>query len=161
MDTPATSEAFENVKDQIGVCGIWCGSCVVGNGALRELSSRCKETIEGYHLPEWGPKDVNYDELFRGLESMASIPACAGCRRSGGRENCELRACAAAKGIESCAECQEASSCCHAGLLDHMRSEASRVGIIVEPQLAVQQAPAEWTHRLQAAWPGCLLFLDE
>ncbi len=37
------AEAFDRVKAQIGACGIWCGSCAVGNGSLRELSRRFEE----------------------------------------------------------------------------------------------------------------------
>ena len=40
---------LENVKDQIGYCGIWCGSCIVGNGALRELTRKYEDS--GRRLP--------------------------------------------------------------------------------------------------------------
>ncbi len=39
-------DGFESVKDQIGSCGIWCGSCVVGNGSLQELSGKYREIAE-------------------------------------------------------------------------------------------------------------------
>jgi hypothetical protein len=45
-------EALENVKGQIGACGIWCGSCAVGNGALQELSRRYGELLKGHGLDE-------------------------------------------------------------------------------------------------------------
>ena len=32
-----TGDAYENAKSQIGGCGIWCGSCALGNGSLRAL----------------------------------------------------------------------------------------------------------------------------
>lgn len=32
----STTKHFDSVKDQIGRCGIWCGSCVAGNGVLQE-----------------------------------------------------------------------------------------------------------------------------
>jgi hypothetical protein len=41
-------KAFENVKSQIGFCGIWCGSCVVGNGTLRELTRKFEEMTRAY-----------------------------------------------------------------------------------------------------------------
>ncbi|MCK4594053.1 hypothetical protein KAU45_06085 [bacterium] len=50
---------FDNVKDQIGCCGIWCGSCGAGNGALGELSRRYADLVRKYGLPHWGPKDVD------------------------------------------------------------------------------------------------------
>ena len=42
--------AFENVQDQIGACGIWCGSCAVGNGSLRLASQRYSEVLEGHGI---------------------------------------------------------------------------------------------------------------
>lgn len=38
---------FANVKNQIGFCALWCGSCTVGNGVLRELTRRYKQLIQG------------------------------------------------------------------------------------------------------------------
>jgi hypothetical protein len=35
-----TTKGFENVKSQIGFCGIWCGSCLGGNGAVLELTRK-------------------------------------------------------------------------------------------------------------------------
>lgn len=67
-------EAFENVKNQIGFCGIWCGSCVVGNGTLRELTKRYEEIVRKYGLAEWAPKDFSFKEFTKGLVSMQGIP---------------------------------------------------------------------------------------
>jgi hypothetical protein len=53
--------AFENIRNQIGRCGIWCGSCVVGNGALRDLSKRCEHIIGGYGVDEWGAEDMGFN----------------------------------------------------------------------------------------------------
>ncbi len=71
-----TDKRFENVKDQIGFCGIWCGSCVVGNGALRELTKRYEQVIQAYGLQEWGPKDFDFKEFKKALSSTihATVP---------------------------------------------------------------------------------------
>jgi len=61
------AEAFENVKSQIGFCGIWCGSCVVGNGALKELTKKYEEIIKGYGLKEWAPKTLISKNLAKYL----------------------------------------------------------------------------------------------
>ena len=45
MRSTLKAKAFENVQGQIGFCGIWCGSCVVGNGTLKELTKRYEEII--------------------------------------------------------------------------------------------------------------------
>ena len=93
-----TLEAFENVKAQIGPCGIWCGSCVVGNGALRELTRRYEELTVAYGLAEWAPRDFSYEEFSKGLASLRDMDPCPGCVRGGGREGCEIRACASNHG---------------------------------------------------------------
>ena len=67
---------FENVKDQIGYCGIWCGSCVVGNGTLRELTKRYEEIIKSYGLEHWAPKDFDFKEFMKGLASIETMPLC-------------------------------------------------------------------------------------
>jgi len=98
-------KAFENVKGQIGYCGIWCGSCVVGNGLLRELTKRYGEIIKKYGLKKWAPQDFDFKEFEKGLSSIQNIALCPGCRKGGGKENCEIRACAAEKNIAECIEC--------------------------------------------------------
>ena len=82
-------EAFENVKNQIGFCGIWCGSCIVGNGTLRELTKRYEELIERYDLEAWAPKDFDFQEFKNGLTSIQAMPFCRGCLQEDGRPNCE------------------------------------------------------------------------
>jgi len=43
-------DSFKNVKNQIGFCGIWCGSCAAGNGAIVELARRFDEIVKKYEL---------------------------------------------------------------------------------------------------------------
>ena len=43
-------DAFEGVKRQIGYCGIWCGSGIVCNGTLSELTRQYDELIKAYVL---------------------------------------------------------------------------------------------------------------
>jgi hypothetical protein len=58
---------FENVEEQIGRCGIWCGSCVVGNGALAELTRRYEQLLELHDLRAWGPRGIDYDAFAQSL----------------------------------------------------------------------------------------------
>jgi hypothetical protein len=64
---PKKKKAYDNVKGQIGRCGIYCGSCVVGNGTLRELAKRFEETYKAYGVHHWGPKDFDIDNFVKGL----------------------------------------------------------------------------------------------
>jgi len=70
------AEPFENVKNPIGFCGIWCGSCAVGHGVLRELTRRYGEIIKMYGLEEWAPKDFDFGEFKKGLASIQAVPLC-------------------------------------------------------------------------------------
>jgi hypothetical protein len=162
MDSRHRTQAFENVRDQIGSCGIWCGSCIVGNGALQELTRRYKELITVYNLDEWGPKDFDYGELLKGLESIEKVALCAGCLRGGGRDNCEMRSCAQHKNIGGCHECAGMAECKHIELLDHMRSAATKAGLFVNTEdVDRQQLVSNWTVRLITHWPCSILFADD
>jgi len=64
---------FENVKNQVGFCGLWCGRCIVGNGTLKELTKRCEGLIKGYGVDEWGAKDFDSKEFMKGLASIQNL----------------------------------------------------------------------------------------
>jgi hypothetical protein len=155
-------EDFENVRNQIGSCGAWCGSCVVGNGVLKELTKRYHEIINAYGLREWGPGDLDYAEFAKGLQSIQTMPSCPGCLKSGGRENCEIRACASARGFRECTQCDAGDDCSHGKVLDYMRSGALAAGVLFrigETNRAV--SIEEWISQLASKWPCSILFDDD
>jgi len=157
-----TRKAFENVRDQIGVCGIWCGSCIVGNGTLRELTRKYRELITVYSVEEWGPKDFDYKELLKGLESIENMPLCSGCLRGGGRENCEMRSCAENKRTTGCYTCREVAMCKHSKPLQHMRSGAIKADLFVTTEDVNREHLIEnWTSKLKTSWPGSVLFAND
>jgi hypothetical protein len=82
------NKAYENVKDQIGCCGIWCGSCIIGNGTLQELTKKYQRLTTAYGLKQWAPKDLNYKEFSKGLTLLKNFPPCPGCLKGGGRDDC-------------------------------------------------------------------------
>jgi hypothetical protein len=155
-------ESFENVKNQIGYCGIWCGSCVVGNGALRELTKRYEEVIKGYGVKEWGPKDFNFQEFKKGLASIQNMPLCQGCLKGDGRPNCEIRTCALNKKINDCSECDQPEDCKHLEILQKMRTGALRAGLLVKTEKGDQKKLLDkWTAELKSKWPSSILFFPE
>jgi hypothetical protein len=161
MEEKQDKNAFVNVKNQIGYCGIWCGSCVVGNGALRELTKRYKELIDAYDLKDWAPKDFDFGEFYKGLESIQNMSLCPGCVKGGGRDNCELRTCAKEKGLENCTLCQQFGQC-KIELLEHMRSGARKVGLFVKNEDDDREEAIErWMSELKAKWPCCILFIND
>ena len=149
---------FENVKNQIGFCGIWCGSCVVGNGALRELTKRYEEIIKRYGLEEWAPKDFDFQEFMKGLASIQAMPLCLGCLKGDGKPNCEIRICASNKKIADCSECDQPTACKNLEELQKMRIGARRAGLFVKTENVDRQELIEkWTNELKSKWPHFIL----
>lgn len=149
---------FEGVRGQIGYCGIWCGSCVVGNGALRELTRRYEELIGAYGLEGWAPGDFDFGEFKKGLASIQAIPLCTGCRKGGGRDSCEIRACALRR-LEDCSECGMPDDCETLELLLKMRVGAVEAGLMVKDENVDQAKLIErWASELRGKWPSSILF---
>lgn len=152
-------EVFENVKDQIGYCGIWCGSCAVGNGSLKELTKRYDEIIKSYDLEHWAPKDFNFKEFKKGLSSIATVSMCQGCLKGGGRTDCEIRACALNNNLNDCSECI-LPNCENSEILNHMRSGARDANLFVKSKDDnSQELIKKWSSKIKSKWPHYVLFL--
>jgi hypothetical protein len=153
---------FENVRGQIGFCGVWCGSCVVGNGALRELTRRYKEVIKGYGLEGWAPSGFDFGEFMRGLEFIQAMPLCEGCRKGGGRDGCEIRACASSRGLEGCGGCGQPEECESAELLRVMRQGALDAGLMVDIENVKRGELIErWSAEIRSRWPSRVIFIPD
>lgn len=156
------TKAFDNVKKQIGYCGIWCGSCVVGNGLLRELTKRYEKIIKGYGLKNWAPHDFDFQEFEKGLSSTQNIALCPGCLKGGGRENCEIRACATEKKIAECIECRQPADCRTLELLNKMRTGSQQAGLMVKTEKAGREKLIEkWMNDIKNKFPYFILFLKD
>lgn len=156
------AKALENVKNQIGYCGIWCGSCVAGNGALKELTKKYEEIIKKYDLEEWAPKDFDFSEFKKGLASIQAMPLCQGCLKDGGRPDCEMRVCATSKNLDDCSECDQQKDCKHLELLQKMRTGAIDAGLFVKDEKTDQRKLIEkWTVEMKSKWPSSILFLTD
>ncbi len=145
----------------MGYCGIWCGSCVVGNGALRELTRRYEEVIRNYGLKEWVEGDFDFREFEEGLSSIQSTTSCPGCLKGGGRDNCEIKTCAREKKVADCSECSELKGCNHTEILQKMRSGALQAGLFVKMENTDRRKlMEEWAGVLRSEWPSCILFCE-
>lgn len=152
--------AFDRVKDQMGYCGLWCGSCIVGNGALVELTKRYRGLLVGYGVDEWGSGGFDRDEFLKGLTSIEALPVCNGCRQGGGNEACRIRPCAQARGVSSCNDCSEFARCPHMEAMRAVRAGALRVGMIVETQGPRDpDSFRRWTNAIKDRFPCCVLDL--
>jgi hypothetical protein len=149
---------FDNVKGQIGFGGIWCGSCIVGNGALVELTKRYESIIENYGLKEWASGDFDFKEFVKGLASIQAVSSCPGCLNGGGKPNCELRNCALSKEIADCSECKEVATCQNSEELQKMREGARKAGLFVKVEnVHRQELLKKWTSELKGNFPSCIL----
>jgi hypothetical protein len=152
------AKAFENVKDQIGYCGLWCGSCIVGNGSLKELTGKYAHLVKGYGVTEWGAKDFDSNEFMKGLASIQNLPVCAGCLKGGGNDQCKIRPCASGKRIRDCNECNETEKCKNDEALQKIRSGALAVAMILKTGKGDQdKLIRKWTAQTRGKFPRCVI----
>ena len=158
----SSRRAFESVKNQVGYCGIWCGSCIVGNGALGELTTRYEKMLAAYGLKEWAPSDFDHSSFSQALDIIRRFGSCPGCLRGGGRDNCEIRTCAIDRGLANCVECTAGSSCGPNELLEKMRSGAIAAGLVVKNDMEDHdKAVARWEAEISRRWPSSILFIED
>jgi len=159
--TQRNLEAFENVKNQIGFCGIWCGSCTVGNGTLSALATGLEELVSSYGLKEWA-EGFDHREVSRSLAAVRRASSCAGCRKGGGRENCELGTCATHERLPGCTACGKRGRCSQGAMLEQMRNGARTAGLaVLEKESNRNGAIAKWMTELTSRWPACVLFAKD
>jgi len=159
------AKAFENVKNQVGYCAIWCGSCVVGNGTLKELTRRYEHIISGYGIDGWGAQEqgFNGEELMKALQGIQKIPICRGCLKSGGATNCKIRACASGKKLAECTQCKQFMNCDNRESLEKVRTGALDVGMIVrtdKDKADQQRLIRKWTARIRNRFPDCVVLSE-
>jgi hypothetical protein len=157
-----TREAYENVKDQHGACGIWCGSCAVGNGSIRELAERLGIVLDSHGAEHWTPTEMDYRAFARGLSTIGESAACTGCRKGGGRDDCPMRVCSVDGKLAACTDCSDFGSCPNDELLQHMRDGARKARLFVrDPGEDESKCMEAWAERVMTTWPSSLLFLEE
>lgn len=152
---------FDNVKNQIGFCGIWCGSCVVGNGALKEVTKRFENIVDNYGLGKWAFEGLDFEEFKKGLASIQEVAVCPGCLKGGGKTNCEIRSCASARKLTDCCECDEFMTCENSEILKKMRDGARGAGLLVKDKGVDRKESIEkGIAELKARFPSCILLCN-
>jgi len=109
-------EAFDQVKDQMGPCGIACAACDLGNGTVAETAVKLKQYLQRYGVPSWGSQvpgwsDIDFKKLDGSLDWVQTYTRCFGCEQGGGPPDCAIRACSREKGYELCSQCSELEGC--------------------------------------------------
>jgi len=148
---------FENVRDQFGFCGIWCGSCSAGNGAIVELTRRYEEIVKKNKLEKWAPKDFDFGEFMKGLASIQKVPLCPGCLKGGGNPTCEVRTCALEKNLPSCSFCDQLRKPSNFQSLEKALPNI-REDLIKIKNVALQELIEKYISELKGKFPHCILF---
>jgi hypothetical protein len=73
----------EGVSEQIGFCGIWCGSCAVGNGCVGELGAGLRNLLVAYDAPEYAAIGIGWEPFLEALGPLKQAVVCPGCRMGG------------------------------------------------------------------------------
>jgi hypothetical protein len=153
------SQSFANVKNQIGHCGLWCGSCIVGNGTLKELTKKCEALIKGYGIDKWGATNFDGNEFMKGLASIQAIPICKGCLKGGGNNECKIRPCASNRKVADCIECGESKTCRNCEAFQKVRTGALAVGMLLktDKDRTNQQLIEKWTAEIKNKFPNFVI----
>jgi hypothetical protein len=105
-----------NVKNQVGPCGITCGTCFLGDGIMAKTMAEADKYINMSGIKEWAPMvpggaEINWKAAQNALSWMQKYAYCAGCEQGGGPPDCTIRTCATGKGYALCNMCGELDSC--------------------------------------------------
>ena len=159
LDAPELgAKPFENVRWQIGFCGIWCGSCAAGNGATLELARRLDKLVREYELEKWVPRDFDFKEFQKGLASIQAMSTCPGCANGGGLPDCKIKACALGKGISDCGRCAHLLGCGNFEFLEK-GNPSIKEELLKAMGKSREELIGKWTADLKTKWPHCVLFL--
>lgn len=150
------TKPFENAKNQIGFCGIWCGSCPGGNGVTMELTKRYEEFVKKCNLEKWAPKDFEFKEFMKGLASIQKMSSCLGCLKDGGDPTCKVRICASKKNIPSCSQCNQLIACKNFETLEKHYPNIKQ-DLVKNKDINRRELIKKWTSELESKWPHCIL----
>jgi hypothetical protein len=147
---------FEKVRDQIGFCGIWCGSCSAGNGAILELARRFEEVVKKHNLEKWAPKEFDFKEFTKGLTCIQAMPLCSGCRKGGGPPTCKIRICALEKGVVDCGQCNQLIECRNFDEIEKSHPKMKQ-DLLKIKNVDRNEVIEKWYSELKTKWPHCIL----
>ena len=120
---------------QIAYCGLFCGSCIIRQGKIGELSNELLLRIESpdfqklaHGLPTLKPdafRDLERIEEGRGfLKALCQLDCQKACKQGGGSTGCRIRECCRQKGIDGCWRCQQMENCETLGWLTPVHDNA-------------------------------------
>ncbi|MDX1358477.1 MAG: DUF3795 domain-containing protein [Clostridia bacterium] len=94
-------------RNYLTYCGLYCELCDARNktpGKAREL----RQSLKDGEFEEWGPGIKEYDDFWKLLNRFSDTPVEMCCKNETcGHPNCRIRKCAKARGVETCAFCED------------------------------------------------------
>lgn len=149
------------MKNQIGYCGIWCGDCLGGNGAIIKLTKKYEELIikSKPALERYAPKEFNYNELLKELAYIQDTPQCPGCRNGGGDSNCKIRDCAIKRNIDNCGNCDTLMDCNKYEELEKCNPDLKKE-MLKYKNFDKNDILMEKMKKLKTKWPHCILVCE-
>ena len=101
------------MKNQCGVCGVYCGQCPNGNGRVQFFAQELKRLVDTVRY-DWMNdvvKSFNFSNFRNGIEWFSShkCPMCPNIRLE--EAHCKNKKCAIDKKLENCLLCHEYLTC--------------------------------------------------
>jgi len=90
----------------VGICGIYCGACALGNGEMAAAAKNLRRFVDAYDYLQKICGELNWPEFMKVLHFLAD-GSCPGCGAGGGNPFCKVRNCAKEKNVSLCEECSE------------------------------------------------------
>jgi hypothetical protein len=96
-------------------CGL-CDDCQLGNAELLQTVTQLKAYINRFRPNVWlhcfpQSEGFSFAEFRKGLDWFLSHTECPGCQGGRGLEDCPVRNCAMARGLDHCYLCPDLKDC--------------------------------------------------
>jgi hypothetical protein len=96
-------------------CGL-CDDCQLGNPDFLQTVSHLREYVKRLRANVWlhcfpGGEGFSFPEFNKGLDWFLAHTDCPGCQGGRGLEDCPVRTCAMARGLEHCYLCPDLQPC--------------------------------------------------
>lgn len=120
----------EEYLNSTSYCGLYCGSCPFGTGAIPDLARDLRKELRSCRFNEIAetiPFESlkKYPDCYEVLGEMVKL-RCNGCRNGMRSRYCDVAKCAIRKKYTGCWECDEFSSCKKLKFLEPIHGEAHK-----------------------------------
>ncbi|MBU1671779.1 MAG: DUF3795 domain-containing protein [Actinobacteria bacterium] len=116
--------------EKTAYCGLYCGDCSFGTGAIPDLARDLRKEMRSFRLEQAAevipfPEFKNYRECYDLLGALVKM-RCGGCRTSARSRYCNIAKCAVRKKLDGCWECGEVEECKKLEFLEGVHGDAHK-----------------------------------